>query len=75
MIEFHQTRMGQYFFEKTMPTIATSLNNIASVLQGQAKSKTQMLVVDYELEYYLSQGWHFVAETSVGFVVEKGETL
>jgi hypothetical protein len=35
MFDFHQTRMGQTFFESTMPRIAKALERIATKLEAK----------------------------------------
>lgn len=48
MIQFFQTGMGQAFYERRVPEIATALNNIATQLEESNRLKERELILKEE---------------------------
>lgn len=52
--QFHETFMGRHFFERQLPKLIKSLENLAP------KKTTQAVIPPHLVEDYLDKGWKYV---------------
>lgn len=55
MSDFHSTRMGQKFFESTMPAIAEALNTIAKVMKASHEDDLEEYTLLLKLKYAVAR--------------------